>query len=66
VRGYSRDHRPDLKQVVVGLLTTYRSALPTWIEALSGNASDAKTVPDLVKAYMHQFRAGEGVLLIRN
>lgn len=59
VRGYSRDHRPDLKQVVVGLLTTYRSALPTWIQALDGNAADARTVPGLIKAYVQQFREGE-------
>ncbi|MGC8960222.1 MAG: IS1634 family transposase [Chloroflexia bacterium] len=38
--GYSRDRRPDLKQVVVALLTSYRSALPLWIQALDG-----KTMP---------------------
>ncbi len=58
-RGYSRDHRPDLKQVVVGLLTTYRSALPTWINALNGNAADVKTLPALVKAYTQQLREGD-------
>ena len=58
-RGYSRDHRPDLKQVVMGLLTTYRSALPTWIQALDGNAADVKTMPALVKAYVQQLREGE-------
>ena len=57
--GYSRDHRPDLKQVVVGLLTTYRAALPLWIQALDGNASDTQSVPTLVQAYMAQLRAGE-------
>jgi transposase len=59
LRGYSRDNRPDLKQVVVGLLPTYRSALPTWIQAASGNSSDARTVPELVKAYLEQLREGE-------
>ena len=34
--GYSKDHRPDLKQVVVQLITSYKSALPIWFEALSG------------------------------
>jgi len=58
-RGYSRDHRPDLKQVVAGLLTTYRSALPTWIQALDGNAADVKAVPELIKAYVQQFQEGE-------
>jgi len=58
--GYSRDHRPDLKQVVVGLLTTYRAALPVWIQALDGNASDARSVPEMVQAYLKQMREGEG------
>ncbi|MDQ7031059.1 MAG: IS1634 family transposase [Ardenticatenia bacterium] len=58
-RGYSRDHRPDLKQVVVGLLTTYRAALPLWIQALDGNAADVKSLPQLVQAYVTQLREGE-------
>ena len=41
--GYSRDGRPDVKQVVVALLTRYRSALPLWIQALDGHASDTHT-----------------------
>lgn len=57
-RGYSRDHRPAIKQVVVGLLTTYRSALPTWIQALNGNAADVRAVPELIKAYVQQFKEG--------
>ncbi len=43
--GYSRDHRPDLKQVVVALLTTYRAALPVWIQALDGNTNDSRAFP---------------------
>jgi transposase len=38
--GYSRDHRPDLKQVVASLITTHQAAIPTWLEALSGNSDD--------------------------
>ena len=40
--GYSRDHRPDLKQVVLQLITHHKSALPVWLEVLSGNSSDKK------------------------
>ncbi len=57
--GYSRAHRPDLKQVVVGLLTTYRAALPLWIQTLDGNASDTQSVPALVQAYIGQLGEGE-------
>ena len=48
--GYSRDGRPDVQQGVVALLTRYRSALPLWIQALDGHASDPHTFPHVVEA----------------
>ena len=38
--GYSKDGRPDLKQVVLNLATTGKANLPIWMEPHSGNASD--------------------------
>lgn len=38
--GYSKDHRPDLKQMVINLATTGSAAFPIWMETHSGNASD--------------------------
>ena len=58
-QGYSRDHRPDLKQVVTGLITTYRSTVPTWIQALDGNTSDTQAIPQVVQAYLKQMREAE-------
>lgn len=40
--GYSKDHRPDLKQMIINLATTGSAAFPIWMEAHSGNASDKK------------------------
>jgi transposase len=40
--GYSKDHRPDLKQMVLNLATTGSAGFPIWMEAHSGNASDKK------------------------
>ncbi len=57
--GYSRDKRPDLKQVVVALLTSYRSALPLWIQALDGNAADTHTFPQVVEAYIAHLQEQE-------
>jgi len=62
--GYSRDERPDLKQVVVALLTSYRSALPLWIQALDGNASDTRTFPQVVEAYIAHLQEGEMPYLV--
>ncbi|MFC1879312.1 IS1634 family transposase [Chloroflexota bacterium] len=49
--GYSRDHRPDLKQVVAQIITSNKSSLPVWLEVLSGNSSDKESFSDSVKAY---------------
>jgi transposase len=57
--GYSRDHRPDLKQVVVQLITSQRSALPVWLEVLSGNSSDKETFAPSVAAYCQQLGEDE-------
>lgn len=38
--GYSKDGRPDLKQVVLNLATTGKANLPIFMSAHSGNASD--------------------------
>ncbi len=37
-------------------MTTYRSALPVWIQALDGNTNDSRAFPSLVEAYLAQFR----------
>jgi transposase len=49
--GYSRDHRPDLKQVVAQIITSHKSALPVWLGVLSGNSSDKESFPKSVAAY---------------
>jgi len=57
--GYSKEERPDLKQVVVNLMTSYRSAIPTWLEVLSGNRSDKESFVPSITAYTAQLQAGE-------
>jgi transposase len=49
--GYSRDHRPELKQVVAQLITSHKSSLPVWLEVLSGNSSDKESFSESVKGY---------------
>lgn len=44
--GYSKAHRPDLKQVVLNMATTGASSFPLWMESHSGNASDQKVIPE--------------------
>jgi len=52
--GFSKDHRPDLKQVIVGLMTTTKHRIPVWIEALSGNSHDATVFAETIEKYCEQ------------
>jgi transposase len=46
-RGYSRDHRPDCKQVVIGLVLD-REGFPKAHEVFDGNRQDRRTVADML------------------
>jgi len=47
--GYSRDNRPDLKQVAAQLISSHKTNLPAWLEVLSGNSSDKESFRESVK-----------------
>jgi transposase len=46
-RGYSRDHRPDCKQVCIGLIVT-PEGLPVGYELFAGNRNDVTTLEEMV------------------
>jgi transposase len=46
-RGYSRDHRPDCKQVCIGLVVT-REGFPLGFEVFAGNRHDSTTLREIV------------------
>ena len=48
-RGYSRDHRPDCKQVCLALVVT-REGMPLGYELFAGNRTDVTTVEEIVDA----------------
>ena len=48
-RGYSRDHRPDCKQVVVGLVLD-RDGFPRAHEVFDGNRQDRTTLEEMLAA----------------
>ena len=52
-RGYSRDHRPDCKQVCIALVVT-REGLPLGYEIFEGNRTDVTTVEEIVTAMEHR------------
>ena len=48
--GYSRDRRPDLKQVNVSLDVTTEGSVPVWSRTLPGNTTDVTTVMENMKS----------------
>jgi transposase len=48
-RGYSRDHRPDCKQVCIALVVT-REGMPLAYEVFAGNTVDVTTVESIVES----------------
>jgi hypothetical protein len=53
-RGYSRDHRPDCKQVNIALVVS-RHGLPLGYEIFDGNRHDSTTVETIVKTMEKQY-----------
>ena len=46
-RGYSRDHRPDCKQVCIALVVTF-DGFPLGFEVFAGNTHDSRTLQTIV------------------
>ncbi len=55
-RGYSRDHRPDCKQVCIALVVS-REGLPLGYEVFAGNRADVTTMEDIVEKIESQYGA---------
>ena len=50
-KGYSRDHRPDLNQCILNLITTNDGDIPVYIKTGSGNDSDKTEFGKIIKEY---------------
>lgn len=53
-KGYSRDHRPDLNQVVLNLITDNQAGIPLHMEALHGNTNDKSSFRSTIKNHIDQ------------
>ena len=57
--GHSKDHRPDLKQAVLGMICANRTSIPMYLGAISGNTSDKTSLPEIASVYLEQFAEDE-------
>lgn len=59
-RGYSRDHRPDCKQVCIALIVS-REGMPLGYEVFAGNRADVATVEEIVEKIEDQYGAASRI-----
>jgi transposase len=62
-RGYSRDHRPDCKQVVVGLVVS-REGFPIAHEVFAGNTQDRTTLASMLDRLTERAGLAEGATVV--
>jgi transposase len=55
--GYSRDHRPDLNQVVLQLVVESQAGIPLLMAPTGGNVNDQAGFRDLVRRHIGQLEA---------
>ena len=60
--GYSKDHRPDCRQIQIGLLVN-RDGIPISHICFDGARSDQRTLPDIVKRLRERFPIGECIFV---
>ncbi len=54
--GHSKDHRPDLKQLVLSLTVSGPASLPIWFEGIDGNSQDKSNFHDTL-AKINEFQS---------
>ena len=59
-KGYSRDHRPDLNQVMLELIVEHQAGIPVLMKPLSGNSSDGKAFGHIVREHIAQLHTTYG------
>ncbi len=59
VRGYSRDHRPELNQVILNLITENQAGIPLYMQAANGNTNDSEGFKKIVKSHIGSLKAAQ-------
>jgi transposase len=57
VKGYSRDHHPNLNQVVLNLIVEHKAGIPLMMKASDGNQVDSQAFASLVDAHIDSLKA---------
>ncbi len=60
-RGYSRDHRPDLNQLILNMIVENKASLPVFMESASGNSSDKEDFRRIILRHIENLQNATGI-----
>jgi transposase len=60
-RGYRRDHRPDLNQVLLALMVEHQAGIPMLMPPLRGTSSDAQACGQMIREPMAPLHITDGM-----
>jgi transposase len=63
-QGYSRDHRPDLKQFTWHLMTSEEEGIPLYMNVGNGNKTDQSAFPEVIKAFRSEWEGEQPELYV--
>ena len=58
-KGYSRDHRPELNQVILNLICENQAGIPVYMKPASGNSNDMEGFKQIVKSHIQSLKAAQ-------
>lgn len=61
--GYSRDHRPDLKQFIIELISSGDGDIPMFFETASGNKSDSSNFAKIFSKYKEYVKESDSLMV---
>jgi transposase len=62
--GYSREHRPDLNQVMLALIVEQHAGIPLLMKPLSGNTNDQVAFGRIVTEHVQQLRTAHPITYV--
>lgn len=62
--GYSKDHRPDLKQFMIYMMSSQDGDVPLLAQTVAGNSSDKKLFRERLRALKEQIQQGREAYIV--
>ena len=59
VKGYSRDHRPELNQVVLELICENLAGIPVYMQAMNGNTNDQRAFSEVIRHHVQSLKSAQ-------